>query len=167
MVVRRTEADQERLCLQWDGMALQLLLDRGSLAAAASPAIMERRWVVCTARSTRGATLIANVSASSYFLVVASLLTRPSDNRFNGVHLEELQGEIATMCKDQHGCRYLQKKLEEGVPEHRDMIFRETFPHFAELMTGELVDGLRVPILVSDKSSRYRPFRQLSLPEAP
>lgn len=41
------------------------------------------------------------------------------------------------MCKDQHGCRFLQKKLEEGVPEHRDMIFRETFNHFPELMTGK------------------------------
>ncbi|KAH8120673.1 ARM repeat-containing protein [Phellopilus nigrolimitatus] len=56
-------------------------------------------------------------------------------NRFAGTRLEELQGEIAGLCKDQHGCRYLQKKLEEGVPEHRDMIFRETFGHFAELMT--------------------------------
>jgi hypothetical protein len=27
--------------------------------------------------------------------------------------------------------------LEEGVPEHRDMIFRETFGHFADLMTGK------------------------------
>jgi hypothetical protein len=51
--------------------------------------------------------------------------------------LEDLQGEISGMCKDQHGCRYLQKKLEEGVPEHRDMIFRETFSHFADLMTGK------------------------------
>ncbi|OAX43650.1 ARM repeat-containing protein [Rhizopogon vinicolor AM-OR11-026] len=56
-------------------------------------------------------------------------------NRFTGTRLEDLQGEIPTLCKDQHGCRYLQKKLEEGVPEHRDMIFRETFGHFAELMT--------------------------------
>lgn len=56
-------------------------------------------------------------------------------NRFAGTRLEDLQGEIPTLCKDQHGCRYLQKKLEEGVPEHRDMIFRETFGHFAELMT--------------------------------
>ncbi|KAG8806518.1 hypothetical protein FRC17_004950 [Serendipita sp. 399] len=39
------------------------------------------------------------------------------------------------MCKDQHGCRFLQKKLEEGIPEHRDIIFRETFNHFATLMT--------------------------------
>lgn len=49
--------------------------------------------------------------------------------------LEDLQGEIFALCKDQHGCRYLQKKLEEGSTTHRDMIFTETFPHFAELMT--------------------------------
>ncbi|KDQ32435.1 hypothetical protein PLEOSDRAFT_1100920 [Pleurotus ostreatus PC15] len=55
-------------------------------------------------------------------------------NRLAGTRLEDLQGEIATMCKDQHACRFLQKKLEEGVPEHRDMIFRETFKHFPELM---------------------------------
>jgi len=56
-------------------------------------------------------------------------------NRFAGMRLEDLQGEILTLCKDQHGCRYLQKKLEEEVPEHRDMIFRETYGHFPELMT--------------------------------
>ncbi|KAJ8507226.1 hypothetical protein ONZ45_g10384 [Pleurotus djamor] len=56
-------------------------------------------------------------------------------NRFAGTRLEDLQGEIATMCKDKHGCRFLQNKLEEGVPEHLDIIFRETFSHFAELMT--------------------------------
>lgn len=60
---------------------------------------------------------------------------RESVNRFAGTRLEDLQGEIPSLCKDQHGCRYLQKKLEEGVPEHRDMIFRETFKHFPDLMT--------------------------------
>lgn len=59
-------------------------------------------------------------------------------NRFAGTRLEDLQGEIPALCKDQHGCRYLQKKLEEGLPEHRDMIFRETFGHFADLMTGKV-----------------------------
>lgn len=49
--------------------------------------------------------------------------------------LEDMKGDIFTLCKDQHGCRYLQKKLEEGVPAYRDMIFSETFEHFAELMT--------------------------------
>ena len=48
-------------------------------------------------------------------------------NRFAGTRLEDLIGEVPSLCKDQHGCRYLQKKLEEGVTEHRDIIFRETF----------------------------------------
>ncbi|KAF8164145.1 hypothetical protein K438DRAFT_1775661 [Mycena galopus ATCC 62051] len=56
-------------------------------------------------------------------------------NQFAGTRLEDLQGEIPALCKDQHGCRYLQKKLEEGSAEHRDMIFREMFGHFADLMT--------------------------------
>lgn len=59
-------------------------------------------------------------------------------SRFNGMSLEAYGGNIYELCKDQHGCRYLQKKLEEGVPEHRDMIFHETFGHFADLMTGKL-----------------------------
>ncbi|KAG9037263.1 hypothetical protein FRB95_006206 [Tulasnella sp. JGI-2019a] len=56
-------------------------------------------------------------------------------NRYTGTRLEDLVGELSALCKDQHGCRYLQKKLEENNPEYRDIIFRETFPHFAELMT--------------------------------
>ncbi|KAH8923869.1 ARM repeat-containing protein [Atractiella rhizophila] len=56
-------------------------------------------------------------------------------NRFAGLRLEDLQGDMYALCKDQFGCRYLQKKLEEGNPEHRDMIFQEIFPHFGELMT--------------------------------
>lgn len=56
-------------------------------------------------------------------------------NRFAGVRIEDLQGELLMLCKDQHGCRYLQKKLEEGDTAHRDMIFRETYGHFPELMT--------------------------------
>lgn len=67
-------------------------------------------------------------------------------NRFAGTRLEDLRGEIPGLCKDQHGCRYLQKKLEEGVPEHRDMIFHETFGHFADLMTGtaRLLDTIKL-----------------------
>ena len=36
-------------------------------------------------------------------------------NRFAGTRLEDLQGEILALCKDQHGCCYLQQKLEEGI----------------------------------------------------
>jgi hypothetical protein len=54
--------------------------------------------------------------------------------RFTNVKLEQLQGEILGLCKDQHGCRYLQKKLEERNPEHVHIIFLETHQHVVELM---------------------------------
>jgi hypothetical protein len=61
-----------------------------------------------------------------------------SDNsRYSNVNLQELVGEIYGLCKDQHGCRYLQKKLEEGDEENIRLIFEETNPHMIELMTGE------------------------------
>ncbi|KAF8128321.1 hypothetical protein K438DRAFT_2000386 [Mycena galopus ATCC 62051] len=48
-------------------------------------------------------------------------------------YLEDLQGEIPVLCKDQHGCRYLQKKLEEG--------------HFVDLMTDPFGNYLCQKIL--------------------
>ncbi|CAG8441823.1 3665_t:CDS:10 [Scutellospora calospora] len=39
--------------------------------------------------------------------------------------LEDLVGEIYSLCKDQHGCRYLQKKLEEKNEQYISMIFNE------------------------------------------
>lgn len=55
--------------------------------------------------------------------------------RFTNVRLEDLQGEILGHCKDQHGCRFLQKKLEERNPEYVQLIFVETHQHVVELMT--------------------------------
>ncbi|KAI4161670.1 MAG: hypothetical protein LQ342_004678 [Letrouitia transgressa] len=55
--------------------------------------------------------------------------------RFTNVKLEHMQGEIYNLCKDQHGCRYLQKKLEERNPDHLQIIFHETNQHVIELMT--------------------------------
>ena len=61
-----------------------------------------------------------------------------SDNsRYLNVDLQDVVGEIYGLCKDQHGCRYLQKKLEEGNAENIRLIFEETNPHMIELMTGE------------------------------
>ncbi|KAH8923303.1 ARM repeat-containing protein [Atractiella rhizophila] len=53
------------------------------------------------------------------------------------LRLEDLQGSMHALCKDQFVCRYLQKKLEEGNPEHRDMIFQEICPHFSQLITDK------------------------------
>ncbi|KAF9579317.1 hypothetical protein BGW38_004475 [Lunasporangiospora selenospora] len=56
-------------------------------------------------------------------------------NRFAGAVLESFVGQIYSLCKDQHGCRYLQKKLEEQNDKYLAIIFNEVFSHFVELMT--------------------------------
>ncbi|KAL4780839.1 hypothetical protein BJX76DRAFT_350662 [Aspergillus varians] len=56
-------------------------------------------------------------------------------SRFTNYPLEHYRGEIYGLCKDQHGCRYLQRKLEERNVEHVQMIFDETHLHVVELMT--------------------------------
>ena len=67
------------------------------------------------------------------------MLTLLAENaRYQNVQLENLQGEILGMCKDQHGCRFLQKKLEENDPHHVQLIFHETNKHVVELMAGRL-----------------------------
>ncbi|CAO3570646.1 unnamed protein product [Mortierella alpina] len=62
----------------------------------------------------------------------------PSDmeaNRFTGAALESFVGQIYSLCKDQHGCRYLQKKLEDQNETYLAIIFGEVFAHLIELMT--------------------------------
>lgn len=68
--------------------------------------------------------------------------TVAESSRYNSIPLENLQGEIYGLCKDQHGCRYLQKKLEEKKPEQATMIFNEVRNHVVELMTGKCLPPL-------------------------
>lgn len=49
--------------------------------------------------------------------------------------LEHFQGQLLSLCTDQHGCRYLQRKLEERIPENVHMIFVETNRNVVDLMT--------------------------------
>ncbi|KAK7415829.1 hypothetical protein QQX98_005611 [Neonectria punicea] len=56
-------------------------------------------------------------------------------SRYQNMPLESFAGQIYDLCKDQHGCRYLQKKLEERNPEQVHMIWLETNQHVIELMT--------------------------------
>ena len=58
--------------------------------------------------------------------------------RWANARLEDLRPEIYGMCKDQHGCRFLQRALEERNPDHIQLIFEETNEHAIELMTGIL-----------------------------
>ena len=56
-------------------------------------------------------------------------------SRYHNMPLESFKGQIYELCKDQHGCRYLQKKLEERNPEQIHVIWLETNEHVIELMT--------------------------------
>lgn len=56
-------------------------------------------------------------------------------SRFNQAPIETFVGQIYDLCKDQHGCRYLQRKLEERDPETVHVIWLETNIHVIELMT--------------------------------
>jgi len=51
--------------------------------------------------------------------------------------VEQVVGQIYRICKDQHGCRFLQKKLEEKdkSPHYVELIFDEVYDHMVELMT--------------------------------
>jgi len=66
----------------------------------------------------------------------------PESSRFNNIPLKDIKGEIYGLCKDQHGCRYLQKKLEERNAKDIQMIFEEIKDHMADLMIGEWLGTL-------------------------
>lgn len=96
---------------------------------------------------------MAKVCLLSFSVQYNHKLTPLLDNsRFTNVKLEQVQGDIYTLCKDQHGCRYLQKKLEERNPEYVHMIFLETNQHVVELMTG-----MWAPIPLPQKHSQPPP----------
>ncbi|KAF2397182.1 ARM repeat-containing protein [Trichodelitschia bisporula] len=63
------------------------------------------------------------------------LQTAEDTARFANFKLENLNGRVYELCKDQYGCRFLQRKLEEQDPEHVRMIFEETKSHVVDLMT--------------------------------
>ncbi|KAK6341072.1 hypothetical protein TWF696_009380 [Orbilia brochopaga] len=56
-------------------------------------------------------------------------------NRFSNLEIDALGSEIYLLCKDQHGCRFLQRKLEEQNAKDVEVIFRETQAFIVELMT--------------------------------
>ncbi|KAK4580310.1 hypothetical protein LTR86_000513 [Recurvomyces mirabilis] len=55
--------------------------------------------------------------------------------RFSTITIDQLVGEIYTLCKDQHGCRFLQRKLDERADHAVNIIFEEIKEHIIELMT--------------------------------
>lgn len=74
-----------------------------------------------------------NILATSPHAFIANIVSAMS--RFSGQSLEAYGGSIYELCKDQHGCRFLQKQLENRNPDQVHMIWLETCSHVIELMT--------------------------------
>ncbi|KAG0179133.1 hypothetical protein DFQ28_011143 [Apophysomyces sp. BC1034] len=66
-------------------------------------------------------------------------LSDQESTRFAGAKLEDYLGKLYELCKDQNGCRFLQKKIEEQNGLYLQTIFDEIHPHLVELMTGRLL----------------------------
>ncbi|KAF1810936.1 ARM repeat-containing protein [Eremomyces bilateralis CBS 781.70] len=57
--------------------------------------------------------------------------------RWNDVALTDLIGQIWEISRDQHGCRFLQRRIEEGDADEIAIIFGEVKDHIFELMTDQ------------------------------
>lgn len=72
-----------------------------------------------------------------------------AQTRYNAINLEDLVGEIYGLCKDQHGCRFLQRKLDEREEKTVQTIFDEVKEHIIELMTDPFGNYLCQKLLES------------------
>lgn len=61
------------------------------------------------------------------------LIDREMIMKLSTVPFESLRGEILSLSKDQYGCRFLQKKIEESISNFQ-LIFNEIYSHTFELM---------------------------------
>ncbi len=58
-------------------------------------------------------------------------------NNGRGRHweLSDIQGQVVQFCRDQHGSRFIQQKLEVSTVEGKEMFFEEILPHVPNLIT--------------------------------
>lgn len=57
-----------------------------------------------------------------------------NDTKYINATLQDFTGEIYSLCKDQHGCRFLQRQLDIGNSVIATMIFNEIYLKIVELM---------------------------------
>eukprot|EP01121_Diplochlamys_sp_Union-15-3_P012264 TRINITY_DN3649_c0_g3_i1.p1 TRINITY_DN3649_c0_g3~~TRINITY_DN3649_c0_g3_i1.p1 ORF type:complete len:675 (+),score=91.93 TRINITY_DN3649_c0_g3_i1:51-2075(+) len=57
-----------------------------------------------------------------------------SPSVYQNLSIQECEGHIFPLCKDQHGCRFLQKKLDEEPEIASKLIYNEVVSAFVELM---------------------------------
>lgn len=80
-------------------------------------------------------TLSDKTALSNQAINAAILSPRAQTTETTYTNLEQLIGKIYLVSKDQQGCRFLQKKLEEQDAQATQIIFSEVFEYITELMT--------------------------------
>lgn len=86
---------------------------------------------------------------------------KPLPQKYNSV--DEVTGRIYLMAKDQHGCRFLQRKLAEGTPKDFEKIFLEIIDYMVELMTDSFGNYLVQKLLeVCDEAQQMQILRTIT-----
>lgn len=67
--------------------------------------------------------------------------TLPDQDKFVDANMDDFIGKLYELCKDQNGCRFLQKKIEDKEDGEKNLkiVFNEIHSHFTELMTGKII----------------------------
>ncbi|XP_068649784.1 uncharacterized protein [Aristolochia californica] len=99
--------------------------------------------------------------ASSADNLDCRIFSRSQPLKYNSV--DEVVGRIYQMAKDQHGCRFLQRKFTEGTPEDVQKIFIEIVDHIVELMTDPFGNYLVQKLLeVCDEDQQMQILRSIT-----
>ncbi|KAI7558425.1 hypothetical protein KC346_g23035, partial [Hortaea werneckii] len=78
--------------------------------------------------------------------------------------IRDLVGKIYMLCKDQHGCRFLQRKLDERDEPTIQTIFNEVKDHIIELMTDPFGNYLCQKLLESTNDEQRTALIRNAMP---
>ena len=84
--------------------------------------------------------------------------------KYNSINIDDLTGEIYGLCKDQHGCRFLQRKLDERDAKTVQAIFSEVKEHIIELMTDPFGNYLCQKLLESTNDEQRTALIKNAMP---
>ncbi|OBZ85802.1 Pumilio domain-containing protein C6G9.14 [Choanephora cucurbitarum] len=81
--------------------------------------------------------------------------SKRQQDRFANAQLDQFVGKLYDLCKDQNGCRFLQRQIEQDKGQ-LDLVFDEIHGHFIELMTDPFGNYLCQKIIeCSDDEQRH------------